>query len=205
MKTRPNSTSLPPKNIPTDNLIRISTDNYDAIVEAYAVTPKEHEVCMLSIAGQPDAIKALRAALSIGLTVEITGVGPICWPKHAATYFSCVQKRLPSGAVAILWLPQLSTSLGIQHDTNAYILQRQHTPGTPPLNFVAILDRVLACPIRSDWAAPLWTAAQDRQWVRPLKTYNCAAWEFLPHTDDIINWIQHYLQSSTPPAPRVAA
>jgi hypothetical protein len=189
----------------TEDLIRISTDHYDAIVESYAVTPKEHEVRMLSIAGQPDAIKALRAAMSIGLTVEITGLGPIRWPKHATTYFTCVQKRLPCGAVAVLWLPQLGTSIGIQHDTNAYLLQRQHTPGTPPLNFVAILDRVLACPILADWAAPLWAAAQDHQWVRPLQTYNCVAWEFIPHTDDIIKWIQQYLQSSTPAPPKVAA
>lgn len=189
----------------TDNLIRISTNNYDAIVESYAVTPKEHDVCMLSIAGQPDAIKALRAALSIGLTVEITGVGPIGWPKQAATSFTFVQKRLPSGAVAAIWLPQLGTSFGIQHDTNAYILQRRHTPGTPPLNFVAILDRVLACPILADWATPLWAAAQENKWVRPLQTHNCMAWEFLPKTDDIIKWIQHYLQTTAPTAPQIAA
>jgi len=206
MRPTCNSTSLQPNNMTTDNLIYISTKHYDAIVESYAVTPKEHDVCMLSIAGQPDAIKALRAALSIGLPIEITGLGPIRWPKQAATYFTFTQKRLPSGATAALWVPQLGTSFGIQHDTNAYILQRHHTPGTPPLNFITILDRVLACPILADWAVPLWTAAQEQEWVRPLQTYNCIAWEFFPRTDDIINWIQQYLQTSTPaPTPNIAA
>lgn len=188
----------------TDNLIRISTEGYDAIVESYAVTPKTHEVCMLSIAGQPDAIKALRAALSIGLTVKITGLGDIHWPKQADSVFTFVQRRLPSGAVAALWLPQLGTSVGIQHDTKAYILQRHHRAETPPLNFVAILDRVLSCPILKDWATPLWTAAQQHKWVRPLQTYNCVAWEFHPHSDAIIQWIQTYLQTTAQAAPHVA-
>jgi len=189
----------------TDNLIRISTEGYDAIVESYAVTPNIHEVCMLSIAGQPDAIKALRAALSLGLAINITGLGRIAWPKQADTHFTFVHKRLPSGAVAALWLPQLSTSVGVQHDTKAYILQRDDTAETPPRNFVAILDRVLSCPILKEWATPLWTAAQQHQWVRPLQAYNCVAWEFQPQTEAIIEWIQAYLRTTTETALHVAA
>jgi len=176
----------------------ISTEGYDAIVEAYAVTPQKHEVCMLSIAGQPDAIKALRAGLSIGLTVSITGLGHILWPKSDETRFTVTQKRLPSGAAAVLWLPQHGTSIGIQHDTTAYILQRQNADENPPPTFIPILDRVLSCPILPEWAAPLWAAAQEHQWVRPLHTYNCSAWAFEPHTNAIIEWIQHYLHTTAP-------
>jgi hypothetical protein len=191
-----NSASLQPKYTSPDNLIHIFTTGYNAIVESYAVTPKLHEVRMLSIAGQPDAIKALRASLSSGLSVHITGLGQILWPSHADTFFTFTQKRLPSGATAAIWLPQQGTSVGIQHDTNAYILQRHATADAPPPNFIAIIDRVLSCPILKEWAAPLWNAAQQHKWVLPLHTYNCSAWEFTPQTDAIIQWIQRYLQTA---------
>lgn len=200
-----NSTSLPPNRTTEEPLIHIATEGYDSIVESYAVTPKNHEVRMLSIAGQPDAIKALRAALSIGLRVTITGLGDIQWPDHADTFFTVIQKRLPSGAAAALWLPQRSTSVGIQHDTSAYILQRGTIDNAPPPHFIAIVDRVLSCPVLKEWAVPLWEAAQHHHWVLPLHTYNCAAWEFRPETDAIINWIQTYLHATKPSAPEIAA
>jgi hypothetical protein len=182
----------------SDTLITIQTEGYDAIVESYAVTPKSHQVCMLSIAGQPDAIKAIRATLSIGLAVTIRGVGSIQWPKQAETFFTFIHKRLASGAQAALWLPQLGTSVGIQHDTKAYIIERDYAGHTPPRNFIQILDRVLPCPMLEEWADPLWQVALQQKWVRPLETYNCAAWEFEPMTDPIIAWVQKHLQATAP-------
>jgi len=199
------STSSPPNHQTADTLIRIATEGYDAIVESYAVTPKLHEIRMLSIAGQPDAIKALRAAFSMGLTVNITSLGRILWPDHPDTFFTLTQKRLPSGASAALWLPQCGTSIGIQHDTSAYILQRHKQDHTPPPHFIAIVDRILPCPVLKEWAVPLWEAAQQHHWILPLQTYNCTAWEFKPETDAIINWIQTYLSSTQPSAPEIAA
>jgi len=181
----------------TSSLIYLHTDGYEAIVEAYALHPTTQDVCLLSITGQPDAMKALRACLSIGLPVTITPNRRLQWPRDAETFFTVIQKRMPSGAQAVLWLPQQGTTIGIQHDTRAFIIDRGPDLTTMPTSFVHILDRVLPCPILPEWGPPLWQAAVTHHWIRPLTTYNCSAWEFLPKTDEVIAWIHHHLKHRT--------
>jgi hypothetical protein len=178
-----------------DDLRYLTTDGYDVIVEAYALHPSTTELCLLSLVGEPDAIKAIKATLSIGLPFNITGITRCCWPKQADTFFTMLQRRLPSGAQAILWLPQHGTSVGVQHDTRAFIISRDQNPTSMPPTFVDILDRVLACPIRPEWGQALWVEAQQKQWVQRLDSYNCTVWEFLPQTEEIIAWLQKELRS----------
>ena len=80
-----------------DDLRYLTTDGYDVIVEAYALHPTTTELCLLSLVGEPDAIKAIKATLSIGLPFAITGVNRCYWPKQADTIFTMLQRRLPSG------------------------------------------------------------------------------------------------------------
>lgn len=185
----------------TSSLIYLQTDGYEAIVEAYALHPTTHDVCLLSITGQPDAIKALRACLSIGIQVTITPKQRLQWPREADTLFTVIHKRLPSGAQAVLWLPQHGTTVGVQHDTRAFIIDRRSDFTTMPAHFVHILDRVLPCPVLSEWGPQLWNAALTHHWIRPLITYNCSAWEFTPNTEEVIAWIHHQLRNRTLPIP----
>ncbi len=178
-----------------DDLRYLTTDGYDVIVEAYALHPTTTELCLLSLVGEPDAIKAIKATLSIGLPFAITGVNRCYWPKQADTIFTMLQRRLPSGAQTILWLPQHGTSVGVQHDTRAFIISREQNQTSMPPTFVDILDRVLACPIRPEWGQALWVEAQKKKWVRQLDSYNCTVWEFLPQTEEIIAWLQKELRS----------
>lgn len=196
--------------ITLDDLRYLSTDGYDVIVEAYAIHPTTSEICLLSLVGEPDAMKAIKATLSIGLPFAITGVTRCHWPKQADTFFTMLQRRLPSGAHAILWLPQQGTSVGIQHDTRAFIISRGANTDVMPPTFVDVLDRVLPCPIRAEWGLPLWTAARAKHWVRPLETYNCTVWEFIPRTEELIEWVQkelraHRLIVPSPPHAAIAA
>ena len=185
----------------TNTLVMIHSEHYEAIVESYVLIPKSHEVCMLSITGQPDAIKALRASLSMGLKVTMSPNNIVIdWPKQPDTIFTFLQKRLPSGVQAALWLPQRGTSVGIQHDTRAYIIDRHYQGAGPPAQFIRILDRVLPCPLLDDWAEPLWTTALQQKWVLPLESYNCSAWVFEPMTTPIIAWVQHHLTRHQPTA-----
>ena len=187
------------------SLVYLHTEGYDAIVEAYALHPATHEVCLLSITGQPDAIKALRACLSIGIEVTITPKQRLQWPKDADTFFTVIQKRMPSGAQAVLWLPQHGTTIGVQHDRRAFIIDRRPHLTTMPPSFVHIIDRVLPCPVLPVWGPQLWEAAIVHQWIRPLNTYNCSGWEFTPKTDDLIAWIHHHLKNRTLAIPSEAA
>ena len=41
-----------------DQLRILKTDGYDAVVEAYAIHPTTRELCLLSLVGEPEAIKA---------------------------------------------------------------------------------------------------------------------------------------------------
>lgn len=189
-----------------DQLRILKTDGYDAVVEAYAIHPTTREICLLSLVGEPDAIKALKASMSIGLRFSITGISSCTWPKEATTFFAMTQKRLPSGAQAVLWLPHHGTSVGVQHDTRAFIIDRTPHQTEMPPNFVYVLDRVLACPIRPEWGPQLWETAITRKWVSALKTYNCTVWEFTPKADDIIAWIHERLRTRQltipePPSP----
>ena len=187
------------------SLVYLQTESYEAIVEAYALHPTTQDVCLLSITGQPDAIKALRACLSIGIPVTITGNQRLQWPREAETFFTVMQKRMPSGAQAVLWLPQHGTTVGMQHDTRAFIIERRPNLTTMPENFVHIVDRVLPCPIVSAWGPQLWHAALEYHWIRPLVTYNCSMWEFLPKTDEVIAWIHQHLKKRILPIPPEAA
>lgn len=189
----------------TSSLVYLHTEGYEAIVEAYALHPTTHEVCLLSITGQADAIKALRACLSIGIPATITPHQRLQWPKEADTFFTVIQQRMPSGAQAVLWLPQHGTTIGVQHDTRAFILDRRPDLDTMPESFVHILDRVLPCPVIPAWGPHLWQAALTHKWIRPLLTYNCSAWEFTPKTDDVIAWIHHHLKNHTLTIPRETA
>ena len=181
-----------------ERLITLTTDGYDAIVEAYAIHPKTKEVVLLSLIGQPDAVKALRACLSIGIEVRLTGQPYIRWPKEPDTFYTVIQKRCASGAQAVLWLPQHGTSVGVQHDTRAFLIERDREPPTLPKNFLHILDRMLPCPLLPEWAAGLWSAALTHAWVVPMDCYNCTVWEVLPKTDEIIAWINQYLMTEQP-------
>lgn len=188
-------------------LKRLSTKGYDAIAEAYAIDPNTNEICLLSLTGQPDAIKALRACLSIGIDISLTGITCIRWPKNADTFFTVIQKRLPSGAQALLWLPQLGTSIGIHHNIRAFIIQRHSSDSSMPPNFIHILDRIVPCPVLPEWGPLLWPVALKHKWVRLLDCFNCSVWELNPNPDQLIAWIHRELQHQRlplpPPAPLV--
>lgn len=189
----------------TSPLVYLQTEGYEAVVEAYALHATSREVCLLSISGQPDAIKALRACLSIGIEVTLTPRQRLQWPKEAETFFTVIQKRMPSGAQAVLWLPQHGTTVGVQHDTRAFVIDRRPNLATMPPSFVHIVDRVLPCPILPLWGPQLWEAAVAHHWIKPLDTYNCSAWEFTPKTDEVIAWIHHHLKNHTLPIPAETA
>ncbi len=177
-----------------DELRYLSTEHYDAIVEAYAIQPTTREVLLLSLIGEPDAIKALRASLSLGLPFTITGVTRCIWPQESAQTLTLQQRRLPAGPHAALWLPQRGTSMGIQHDTHAYLISRTPDDKHCPPSFFSILDRVFACPIREDWAGALWEEARQQGWLKMMDCYNCTVWELEPQPDAVIRWIQQQLR-----------
>ncbi|MEK7760538.1 MAG: hypothetical protein AAB433_03050 [Nitrospirota bacterium] len=177
----------------TPALRMLTTDGYSVVVEAFACHPVTRQLVLLSLVGEPDAMKAIRATLSVGLTFTITGCPRCEWPKHPDTFFTMIQRRLPSGAHSVLWLPQHGTSVGIQHDTRAYIIAREAPTEGPPPTFIDVLDRVLACPIRPEWQTALWEQARQSGWVKPLDSYNCTVWEFHPQINEIVAWIQTQL------------
>jgi hypothetical protein len=148
---------------------------------------------LLSLVGQPDAIKAIRASTTIGLPVELVGIGPLTWLQSKTPLFHVVQKRLASGAQAILWLPLRGTTFGIDAGETAYIIHRGEIPMGPPPSFIHTIDRVLACPILTAWALPLWKAALKHKWVQHLECHNCHVWELTMHEQVIIEWIHRQL------------
>ena len=76
----------------TPALRMLTTDGYSVVVEAFACHPVTRQLVLLSLVGEPDAMKAIRATLSVGLTFTITGCPRCEWPKHPDTFFTMIQR-----------------------------------------------------------------------------------------------------------------
>ncbi len=177
----------------------LSNDHYDVIVEACALHPNTNQVLLLSLVGEPDAMKAIQATLSLHLPFTITGFRSCIWPNDVEHAHTKIQRRLSAGAQATLWLPQQGTSVGIQHDTHAYIISRTLNDTDCPPTFFHILDRVFACPIREEWTSFIWEESLRRGWVKLMNCYNCTVWELQPRSDELIEWTQQQLRSHALP------
>lgn len=188
--------------MPLSPLVLVSVNGFDAVVESYALDRGTRTVRLLSLIGQPQAIKAIRASISVGLPVELTGIGTLMWVQSKSSLFHVVHKRLASGSHAILWLPLPGTTFGIEPGQPAYLIHRGPRPAGPPPSFLQTLDRVLACPILPEWAGPLWAAAVKYHWVRPLDCLHCHVWELGVHDDAMIEWIHRQLTRKKLPIPR---
>ena len=179
----------------SDNIRYLSNEHYDVIVEACAVHPTTGHVLLLSIIGEPDAMKAIHATLALKLPFTMTGFPTCSWPRDSEQAFTKLHKRLPRGPHATLWLPQEGTSLGLQHDARAYIISRTPEETRCPPTFFSILDRVFACPIREDWTSHLWDEGLRRGWLTLMDCYNCTVWELQPRPEEVIEWIQGQLRA----------